>query len=168
MCRGANRLASNSLTEALVAGDRVGALLAQQLPTRQTVAADRTPGAAIQAAQRPALTAATTAFASVLREEAGLAQLINALAGFSRQDTPLTPADAEMTNLHTVATLVAHTARLRTESRGCHRRSDHPTPQPAWERHLTMIMTEAGRLELVEEEPQLAGETVTRSKEYAA
>ena len=36
------------------------------------------------------------------------------------------PADLELANLSTVATLITHAAWLRTESRGCHSRLDFP------------------------------------------
>jgi L-aspartate oxidase len=41
----------------------------------------------------------------------------------------------ETTNLHAVSTLTATAALYRTESRGCHRRFDHPDPRPEWRRH---------------------------------
>jgi L-aspartate oxidase len=44
-------------------------------------------------------------------------------------------AMVETTNLHTVSTLTAVAALERTESRGCHRRFDHPDPRPEWHRH---------------------------------
>jgi quinolinate synthase len=34
-----------------------------------------------------------------------------------------------------VSTLTATAARNRTESRGCHQRSDFPDPEPEWHRH---------------------------------
>jgi aspartate oxidase len=46
-----------------------------------------------------------------------------------------TRAAVEATNLHTVSTLTATAARNRTESRGCHQRSDFPDPEPEWHRH---------------------------------
>jgi L-aspartate oxidase len=35
-------------------------------------------------------------------------------------------------------------AAARTESRGCHRRSDHPSPRPEWLRHLDVTLDAAG------------------------
>lgn len=154
--QGANRLASNSITEALVAGDRVGALLARQLPVRHTPTLEHGRGSCVPADQRSALTTATTRFAGVLRDDGGLAQLTEALAGLPQVDSPATPADVETTNLHTAATLVAMAARLRTESRGCHRRSDHPAPQAGCGRHLTMVMAAGGELQLVQQAEQAA------------
>ena len=39
-------------------------------------------------------------------------------------------------------------AQARTESRGCHRRSDFPTADAAWVRHLDVILDAAGALEV--------------------
>ena len=37
-----------------------------------------------------------------------------------------------------VSTLVASAAWLRTESRGCHRRSDFPETSPQWAQHVEL------------------------------
>jgi L-aspartate oxidase len=42
----------------------------------------------------------------------------------------------EATNVLTVATAVVAAAAARTESRGCHRRTDHPDPRDVWRRSL--------------------------------
>ena len=49
---------------------------------------------------------------------------------------PYTLADLEATSLHTVSTAVAAAALTRTESRGCHRRTDHPATVAGWHRRL--------------------------------
>jgi L-aspartate oxidase len=49
------------------------------------------------------------------------------------------PADMELHNLATVATLITHAAWLRTESRGCHARRDFPARDDAnWRVHTVM------------------------------
>jgi L-aspartate oxidase len=35
-------------------------------------------------------------------------------------------------------------ASARTESRGCHRRTDHPEPRPEWVTHLAIGLPEPG------------------------
>ena len=40
----------------------------------------------------------------------------------------------------TVAAAVVGAARTRTESRGCHRRSDFPEPRDEWLRHLDVTL----------------------------
>ena len=42
----------------------------------------------------------------------------------------------EGTNLLTVAGAVVAAATARTESRGCHRRTDYPEPRDVWLTHL--------------------------------
>ena len=52
-------------------------------------------------------------------------------------------AGTELKNELTVAALMAHAARLRTESRGAHYRRDFPPPaDPAWQRHQTFRITD--------------------------
>jgi L-aspartate oxidase len=50
----------------------------------------------------------------------------------------------EATNILTVATAMVAAAATRTESRGCHRRTDHPGPRPEWVRHLDVTLDAAG------------------------
>ncbi|SDS32175.1 L-aspartate oxidase [Microlunatus soli] len=164
--QGANRLASNSLTEAFVAGDRLGVLLS--VPTAEqdakitvTAAAlryqtgldhDQQPidpvrrGSLIAADQRPAVTEAITRGAGVLRSGDGLLELQRSLAGLRDTDRPASAADVETTNLATIGALVATAALARTESRGCHRRSDHDRPLPQWQRHSHLVLDRSGRL----------------------
>ena len=84
-------------------------------------AADREMGAAPSA--RPALAAAMSRHAGVLREETGLRELLRSLSEAPAGGVLDLPT-VETTNLHTVSTLVAEAALARRESRGCHRRSD--------------------------------------------
>jgi L-aspartate oxidase len=37
-------------------------------------------------------------------------------------------------------------ATARTESRGCHRRTDHPEPRPEWVAHLSIGLPESDDL----------------------
>ncbi|MEA5154801.1 L-aspartate oxidase [Raineyella sp.] len=185
--QGANRLASNSLTEGLVAGDRVGALLAAAwrtgtltAPAPRTTGPERRsahPGTAtlLDPAHRDRLRAIMDRGVEVSRTGAALAGALAALADLPSLGTdvgtgtgpstgasgagadasegthadarPAAPSDVrldddivDMTNLHTVATLVATAAMLRTESRGCHRRADHPQPAEDWQHHLCLAL----------------------------
>lgn len=146
--QGANRLASNSLTEALIAGDRVGRLLGNGEPPRAQVSDARTTsGFVIPGDQRDAIVGAVSAGAGVLRDENGLGVLLKSLDNVRTASRASSTADVEATNLHTIGVLVAAAAQQRTESRGCHRRADFTTPDDRWQRH-TLLRLGSGGLEL--------------------
>lgn len=161
--QGANRLASNSVTEALVAGDRVGESVARQVRvnhpwiTRTSPAPHiRTPPRLVVRQTAPlvdpaglaALRATMDAHVGVLRTESGLTQALDDLrvlrslnsSGSLSLSKGLDDPTLDMTNLLTVAELVTTAALARTESRGCHRRADHPDTDPAWARHIVRAL----------------------------
>ncbi|RBY78437.1 L-aspartate oxidase [Blastococcus sp. TF02-09] len=144
--QGANRLASNSITEGLVAARRCAGVLAAELPAPADVVAPASGGEAIAPAARAAITAATTRHAGVLRDAEGLTELARALAAVDRSNAPLDVAAVEVTALHTVATLLASAALARTESRGCHRRLDAPQPRPEWQVRLVHRLNRTGHV----------------------
>jgi L-aspartate oxidase len=148
---GANRLASNSLTEAIATGRRLGRLLgAQRGPAGDTgPAAARSqdaglpragvaqasapgaggPGAGAAPGSRAGLAAAMSRYAGVLRDRGGLEHLLARLDAVPPA-AGLDLATVEATNLHAVSALVTVAALARAESRGCHRRSDAPGTRP--------------------------------------
>jgi L-aspartate oxidase len=69
------------------------------------------------------LAAAMSRLAGGQRDRAGLEELV-ALIDSAPGSARLDLATVEATSLHTVSALVAEAALRRTESRGCHRRSD--------------------------------------------
>jgi L-aspartate oxidase len=138
---GANRLASNSVTEALASGRRCGSLLAARLEAvgpAQQLQSGR--GAAAEGRRRATL--AMSRDVAMTRTADGLDRTLSRLRAApeisDRRDGALSAADVESTSLHTVSTLVALAARVREESRGCHRRADFPARSERWRRRLSM------------------------------
>jgi L-aspartate oxidase len=141
---GANRLASNSLTEALITGERLGRQLAggdqgDGRPVGRTTEPAHS-GAGVDAAQRDELATMMSLHAGVLRSANGL-ELLRCRLGESREgpSSALDLATLEATNLHTVSTMVVRAALWRQESRGCHRRNDFDRVRSEWERRIEQI-----------------------------
>ena len=105
---GANRLASNSLSECIVFGRRA-ALAA---------AADRSPHRPIRLPRLTAPVSAGDETRAALWRDAGIVRDPQALERLAQEEHPL-------------ARLVARAALARRESRGCHLRSDLTEPDPA-------------------------------------
>jgi len=146
---GANRLASNSLTEGVVAGTRVGRDLAWELPEFvEPERMDSEPGAGLLPPDlRTQLRSTMSRHVGVLRRPEGLAAAMEALAELAEQvsaDTVPHRRAYEATNLLTVAAAVVAAARARTESRGCHRRTDYPEPRQVWLTNLTERLDGSG------------------------
>jgi L-aspartate oxidase len=137
---GANRLASNSLLEALVfakrallhAAERGAERRGKKIKERLIPAA----GGSLEKEVEPLRTRVrryTWEQVGILRSDAGLAQVCGALDELADLAEELyrrhgCRADlVELRSLATVAQLMAQAARMRKESRGAHFNSDHPT-----------------------------------------
>jgi L-aspartate oxidase len=145
---GANRLASNSLLEALVFGARVAADLRERRPALWRAAAISTSdvilseakdlgGGGAKRSSDPALVAAVRRLmwerVGLVREARGLEAALTELSGL-RTEHPEPSGEAR--NLLDLARLVTEAALARRESRGGHYRADFPAPDPAWEHRL--------------------------------
>jgi L-aspartate oxidase len=118
---GANRLASNSLLEAVVFAARVAADIKATYPHAQIGVAQEEPlAAADDSDQLRDLRTLMSAHVGVIRNETGLA---TALADILRLEHEASPA---LRNKATAALLIAAAAYQRRESRGAHYRSDYP------------------------------------------
>ncbi|MFE7742082.1 L-aspartate oxidase [Nocardia sp. NPDC057455] len=144
---GANRLASNSLLEGLVVGERAGAAAAERLGERAVV--DELPARTAEFADRDVVQALMTTHASVVRDRAGLAEALKRLDDVVVRRDTYTAAAHPIAGIEDAAlTLAARTllvaALARTESRGCHTRSDHPDTVDELRRSLPIRLNDDG------------------------
>ena len=163
---GANRLASNSLTESVVAGTRVGRDLAWELPDRVPIdidVDDPMDHLLLDPARLREVRAVMSRHVGVLRDEMSLASATGALGSIAHgmrsakrtgeiDDQAIEPSRRtwEGTNILTVASAIVAAARTRHESRGCHRRSDYPEPRDVWLRHLDVTLDASGALDVAD------------------
>jgi L-aspartate oxidase len=136
---GANRLASNSLLEALVFGARVASSVAEALPHLRrpsgrldVPAVGRSFGA--DAAAEAEVRRLMWDEVGLVRTAEGLREALLRLEALARS----LPVESETAGLATVGRLVATAALARPESRGAHFRADHPLADPAWRRRILL------------------------------
>ena len=146
---GANRLASNSLLEAVVFSKRTiektikGANVASTVASkrkeiRHSLSQRRVP----EAVPEPGLAALQQLLwdkVGIIRSKEGLAQAADILAAWQGILPP--PTDCpyyELSNLVLIGRLVTEAALLREESRGAHFRSDFPQRSAEWQHHIVL------------------------------
>jgi L-aspartate oxidase len=143
---GANRLASNSLLEAVVFAARVAADIGEHLPTP----VERTATVVAETAAEPdaddlrSLRRAMTSKVGVVRDRAGLEEALAIIAGLAKKTR-----SERFLNMLTAAKLIAAAALARTESRGGHYRSDFPEPDPVWQHRTFVTLADAERIAVV-------------------
>ncbi|MDY6914077.1 MAG: FAD-binding protein [Planctomycetota bacterium] len=151
---GANRLASNSLIEALVCGHRCGQAAGRQLAEMN----DKFTAKPTDWANAPSdrteldLTDIRNSLRSVMWRNVGIArrgerlvetnEIVEFWGRYVLDKEFFDPAGWEVQNMLTAAYLIAGCALRRTETRGVHFREDFPESDPAWARHQYIRRTE--------------------------
>jgi L-aspartate oxidase len=148
---GANRLASNSLLEGLVFGERVGAQLLLNPgdhgePDPADVASEG--GATLWGMARASVATTMSRHVAVRRTADGLAEAAEALSEHRAGQHLAGRAGWEATNVATVAAALLAAATLREESRGCHWREDHPDTVSINEQRIVSTLASDGNINL--------------------
>jgi L-aspartate oxidase len=135
---GANRLASNSLLEAVVFAARVaedisGMSSSSPAPQRGVPEFRSSLDAASHSMRD--LRTTMSQYVGVIRDEGGLATAVEKISHIERETS-----SASLRNMATAALVVSAAAFTRRESRGAHYRSDYARPDPAlaWRTLLTL------------------------------
>ncbi len=139
---GANRLASNSLLEAVVYAARIAEDIEGHsiaAPARLPAASTDKPNSVMPPLAEASLRAMMTSHVGVIRDGEQLAEAVRTFAAIERESSNVT-----LRNMATTALLVAASAWARRESRGAHYRIDYPTERPELA-HRTMTTLTAAR-----------------------
>ena len=129
---GANRLASNSLSEGLVFSERITqALRAERsLPPDAALPAPPPPGPEVEQPElEEEVKTVMWQHAGLVRSEAGLTEAEKRLIALSRT---VNPRAYRVRNMVQTALCIVRGALMREESRGGHFRQDHPEPRAEW------------------------------------
>jgi len=138
---GANRLASNSLLEAVVFAGRAAEDISgtsSRLSTPLRARPDNSADLKAASSSVRELRTLMSRHVGVIRNRDGLAAALDRVSRIEREtQSPL------LRNMATAALLVAAAAFARHESRGAHERSDYPRPDPALAGRTFLTLTKA-------------------------
>jgi L-aspartate oxidase len=150
---GANRLASNSLLEGVVFGERV----ARQI-VHPAAGGPHLPEGSVRLGLRaglgeqppkegfPRLREILWNDVGIVRSGAGLRRATRELRReLDRFEPPDDASPNPLANSLLTALIIAQAALAREESRGAHFRSDFPRPRREWERHLGVVLARSSR-----------------------
>ncbi len=146
---GANRLASNSLAEALVFGARIGMAIRDETPAPERAVEARpalrfaTPPGRHASPVMMRLRALMTREVGLIRNEASLVRAARELVRMERHLGMTLAGPAVYGNVVSAASLIVASAAERRESRGGHFREDHPVPDQSWARRTVTDLREA-------------------------
>jgi len=138
---GANRLASNSLLEAVVFGARAGTAMASLEPLKAASSASLDmPTPSIPAISEREVRAVAWNSCGILRSGPELLAA-NIKLRSRHRETLTSPSrnEFELRNIHQIATLISAAALAREESRGGHYRTDFPAKSPLFEKHSLLL-----------------------------
>jgi len=140
---GANRLASNSLLEALVYGGRVARSVGESLSREGHRARLRDVASVVSPGESSTDTSELEGrLRRLMWEKAGLVRtgggLREALAAIDEIERQTPPGAQELRSLVTAGRLIARAALARCESRGAHFRLDFAKPDAAWRGRLVL------------------------------
>jgi L-aspartate oxidase len=143
---GANRLASNSLLDAVVFSKRIITATTEDIRVDASTVAEsniytqlnKNPD--VPPTMTPGFSALQTLHwnkVSIIRNREGLSQAANELAAWQKMlPQPADRPSYELSNLIMTGRLVTEAAIKREESRGAHFRTDYPESLPQWQRHI--------------------------------
>jgi L-aspartate oxidase len=132
---GANRLASNSLLEGVVFGERAGIAM-RQANKSAGASGDVSGTVTYPAASEAALRTIAWEYCGIVRCGDGLRTAVQALEAVElKQDDRAGRTEFELRNIHAVALLIARCALAREESRGAHYRTDYPDVKSEFQKH---------------------------------